>query len=449
MANADTSAATFIGLDYKEGMSIIRCNPNPCHLSMATMPKFLVGGYAFHDGRKNTAAYYIHTSHWPETTNSILSSLHHLLFTQWRGTQRPPVLYLMADTHSTNRSRVFLTYCFWLCRYLRLYKEVYLIFTPPYHGKSFVDQAHQGVAAEQKSTEVIASLDKMVEVARRAKGRNFTATPLTDIWDWKTFFGPHMFLPDSISIPGEPTSTKVLKDFLVFHCTYHGVRWKRSLADAFSYSAAYDILGQDPGNVLLRKPPKLFNREDGTIKDSAHDGLAMGLRFVQQTFTATSFAWAQSVLDETWPALSDESVGHPIPTDYQPLHNPPPPTQELILRAGQFCFYDEEGESLPILVRVTQPNPGGSDFRGMSMAPFFHALIHTFLQGYCMPWNARKQLYVEIGGSKLLQRDNLISPSFSFVEEVQPDGSVAVVIPPEMERRAFDYQHHQLNMNNN
>ena len=209
MANGDTTAATFIGLDYKEGMSIIRCNPNPAHLSMATMPKFLVGGYAFHDGRKNTAAYYIHTSHWSESTNSILSSLHHLLFTQWKGAQRPPVLYLMADTHSTNRSKVFLTYCFWLVRYLRLYTDVYLIFTPPYHGKSFVDQAHQGVAAEQKSREVIASLDTMVEVARRAKGRNFTTTALTDIWDWKSFFAPYMFIPTSISIPGEETSTSV------------------------------------------------------------------------------------------------------------------------------------------------------------------------------------------------------------------------------------------------
>jgi hypothetical protein len=283
----------------------------------------------------------------------------------------------MADTHSTNRSKVFLTYCFWLCRYLRLYREVYLIFTPAYHGKSFVDQAHQGVAAEQKSREVIASLETMVEVARRAKGRNFTANALTDIWDWKTFFDPYMFLPTSISIPGEETTTKVFKDFLVFHCTYRGVRWRRSLADQYSYSGPYDILSEDPGNVLQRKPPKLFNRERGTIKDSSYEGLAAGLRFVRQTFTTTSFAWAESILDETWSALSDESVSHPIPTDYQPLHDPPAPTQELILRTGQFCFYDQEGFSLPIIVRVTQPNPGGSTFRGMSMAHVFPDLLFT------------------------------------------------------------------------
>lgn len=365
--------ALVIGGDYKEGIKVIKLHPAPAAITMQSAPKYLVGGYAYWNGQRHTASYYIHTSNWSESTNSVISSLHHLLL-NWKG-ERPKELWLIFDNHSTNKNFTMLAYCYWLCRYARLFEEVVLVFSPPYHGKNFVDQAHQGVAAEQKATPIIYSLNQMVEVARKAKGRNFKAHALTDIWDWQGFFQRDLKLPPSVVI-GDCTHTALCKDFLVFKSTYNGMQFKESLVNDYAWSPSYSILGGNPSKepgerrerLLQRAPPKLFQTtivNGRTVKDPEEKGLAAILRHAKRTFPDKNYSWVDSLLDQTWDALSRTEPRSVFPEGYNLRANrlPIPINHIHTLVAGQYTFLRATGDLC--LVRIINPHTHDpTKFRG-------------------------------------------------------------------------------------
>lgn len=282
------------------------------------MPKYLLGGYVWSENGKNTAKYYIHTSHWQECSNTFISSLHHLLL-NWDEPQ-PPQLYLIADNHSTNKSKTMLAYLYWLCHFKRMYAEIHLIFSPPYHGKNFVDQCHQGIAAELNSTEVVYSLDKMVEVATKAKNRRFQAHALVDIWNWDEYFEEFVYFPSSITVDAE-SYTALFKPFWVYRITYHGVQFRRSLQYTYGYSTAYPVLSVDPGPIIPCMRATML--EEGSAQ---LNGLQYSFKFLQQAYPTLDISWLESVLDGTWESLNISAEGLVIPDEFAFIPHLPPTT---------------------------------------------------------------------------------------------------------------------------
>ena len=56
------------------------------------------------------------------------------------------------------------------------------------------------MAAEQRNRKVISSLSSMVDMAKKAMGRNNDAHALVDIWDWDEFFKHDLKLPPLVIV---------------------------------------------------------------------------------------------------------------------------------------------------------------------------------------------------------------------------------------------------------
>jgi hypothetical protein len=367
-------SAVHFYIDYKEGVSLTRLSPNPPSLSMQSNFKYLIGGYIYVLNGQRFCDYLVHTSHWTESANTIVSSLHHI-FTQWRHGDRPEVLYLTADNHSTNKNWTVICYFYILVVFFRMFAKIVFALTWPNHGKGPADQGHQGIGVQVYSAKYIASLQQMADLCASASDthgrRVYTGTALEDIWDWKGFFERGPFTkPSNIQINGQ-VYTDPIDGFLVFTFTQSGVTFRESLLPIHKESNPIELFPSDYGSTLNRSrlsraQPSLMTRDaSGRITDSRQSGLRAGIQQIGSAYPSVDTTWAQSVLDETWPALHNTSKRPIIPPGCTFTHRPiqrPDPSKPI--RAGEHAFVSWPGSRFPALAEIQDAAPTTNWFKG-------------------------------------------------------------------------------------
>jgi hypothetical protein len=77
--------------------------------------------------------YFLHPEHWPESANTVISTLYLLLSQQ---TRVAPELKLIFDRHSTNHNNDMQAFLEWLVRFHKTTKRNEYNTTVAHHGRS-------------------------------------------------------------------------------------------------------------------------------------------------------------------------------------------------------------------------------------------------------------------------------------------------------------------------
>jgi len=324
----------------------------------------------------------MHTSHWSETGNTIVSALHDII-TKWRhGCPLPETLILTGDNHSTNKNWTIIGYLYCLVVHLRIFKKVIFALTWPNHGKGPTDQAHQGIGHIVQTTPVIASLPQLANLTKGATDsagrRQYKGHVLEDIWDWETFLKAHMTMPKTVKID-DAVFTDPIKGMLVFTFTQQGVTFSETLCrDDVLESISYKLFPDNFASVLTRTPlhrvaPFLMTRDiNGRVRDSKYAALKAAIDEVASAHPHFNTDWAKSVLNETWPALHDKSTRKVITRECTIRRHPvqPIPTSKEIVQ-GQCAFIDFRGQINPVLAEIEVVPEDTLWFKGMFFALLF------------------------------------------------------------------------------
>eukprot|EP00026_Physarum_polycephalum_P002492 Phypoly_transcript_02499.p1 GENE.Phypoly_transcript_02499~~Phypoly_transcript_02499.p1 ORF type:complete len:314 (-),score=38.89 Phypoly_transcript_02499:979-1920(-) len=91
--------------DYKGGDPVPACHPSTFEYSR--FPCLVLHYSGFLIDNTNAPYYYIHTEHWTESANTVVTTLHKLLTSQ---SSLPPDLVLGVDGHSTNMNATLYAY---------------------------------------------------------------------------------------------------------------------------------------------------------------------------------------------------------------------------------------------------------------------------------------------------------------------------------------------------
>jgi hypothetical protein len=108
-------------IDYKTGDSLPAIHSTTYEYSH--FPRLIMHYLGFFIDNSNTSHYYLHTEHWTESVNTIITTLNKLL-TKLSTLQ--PDLVLTTDGHLTNRNNSFMWYLYFLIYIVQINPSKYV-----------------------------------------------------------------------------------------------------------------------------------------------------------------------------------------------------------------------------------------------------------------------------------------------------------------------------------
>ena len=255
-------------MDYKGGVILPRTE-RPI-VALNNLHRLVVHFSAFLVDNTDQAYYFLHSEHWHECANTIVTTLHNLLVSL---PHLSPDLQLGFDNHSTNLNNTFLAYLQWLCM-TQVFNSIDGGATEAGHGKTHLDQAHSGVWQSYFSNQAydVADLVGQCNNIQQHQGE-WVGT----FFNWKQWFAPYINNFPLISFCHR------------FHITADGVKSKQYSDDkewgAWRTSCVepHSMLKQIPPGYPVVFPPK-------QLTTTVCDNIKSALKFVpalKQSYLAT------------------------------------------------------------------------------------------------------------------------------------------------------------------